>query len=173
MEIWKSILGYEGLYEVSNLGRIKSLGNNKYKKEKILQPTDNGKGYLILSLRKNKTPKPFRVHQLVAMTFLNHKPCGYELVVNHKNFIRHDNRVENLEIVTARENSNRKHLPSSSKYTGVHWNKATKKWRSVMVANGKGISLGSFKNELDASITYECALLGLTHEKDFFFINLD
>lgn len=131
MEKWKDIVNYEGIYEVSNLGNIKSLSrtilrNGKYpylSKERILNKAIDANGYNVVSLYKNGKQKTCKVHQLVAQSFLNHFSLGYEVVVNHINFIKTDNKVENLEIVTARENSNLKHIKSSSKYVGVSWDK--------------------------------------------------
>ena len=108
-EIWKDIKGYEGLYQVSNLGRIKSLerksktkGNVEYiKKEKVLKERFSN-GYVSVILYKNGTKKNFRVHRLVAKAFLvNPKNLPQ---INHINFNRSDNRIENLEWVTAKEN---------------------------------------------------------------------
>jgi len=150
--IWKPIKEFEGLYEVSNNGEIKSLW---YGKERILKATINTGGYLKVNLCKECKAKTRMIHQLVAESFLNHTPNGYKLVVNHINFIKTDNRVENLEIVTNRENTNRKHLKSNSVFTGVSWHKQKKKWQSQIVINGKQIHLGYFTTELEASEAYQ------------------
>ena len=103
-EVWKSIRDYEGLYEVSNLGRVKSLNYRKTGKKKILKNVENNKGYLTVYLTKNGKRKLFQVHRLVAETFIPNpedKPC-----VDHINTIRDDNRVENLRWVTYEENNN-------------------------------------------------------------------
>lgn len=72
MEVWKPIKGYEGLYEVSNMGRVRSLRNNHGNyREKILKQQDNGDGYLQVTLYKDGKAKHFTVHRLVAMAF-----CG-------------------------------------------------------------------------------------------------
>ena len=99
-EIWKDIPNYEGYYQVSNLGRVNSLKNNKTKKDKLLKISIGYDGYFNVGLSKDGVQKRYQVHQLVAIAFLNHKPNGFEKVVNHKNFDKLDNRVENLEIVS-------------------------------------------------------------------------
>lgn len=154
-EEWKDIVGYEEVYQISNLGNIKSL---KFQKEKTLKPQTNTKGYFIVNLYKNKKMKSHQIHQLVAMAFLNHTPCKMELVINHINFDKKDNKVYNLEIVTNRENSNRKHLKSTSKYTGVCFEKDRNKWTAQIKIDGKRVLLGRFSNEIDASNAYQSKL---------------
>jgi len=91
-EIWKDIKDYEGIYQVSNLGNIKSF----YKaKENIKKPTLSNKGYLRVALSKNKKSKKFAIHRLVAKTFLPN-PNNY-LDVNHKDGNKLNNCVDNLE----------------------------------------------------------------------------
>lgn len=99
-EIWKNILGYEN-YQVSNLGRIKSLNYNKTKHSKILKP-DIRKDYLSITLYKNGIRNRFQVHRLVAINFLpniNNFPC-----VNHIDGNKQNNRVDNLEWCTYKQN---------------------------------------------------------------------
>ena len=157
-EIWKDISGYEGYYQVSNLGRVKSLNYNHTKKEKLLHSTENRDMYLRVGLYKNGKPKIKRVHQLVAESFLNHKICRHKLVVNHKDFNKQNNHVDNLEIVTQRENANKKHINSSSRFVGVSWHKENKKWQASIWINGKLKYIGSFTSELEASSAYETEL---------------
>ena len=137
-EIWKDIPNYNGLYQVSNLGRVKSLPKKKYNhkgfyisKERILTLNNDGNyGYLTVVLYKNKIRKTFKVHKLVAMSFLNHNPCGYKLVVDHINDNPLDNRVENLQLITQRENTFKTQGKYTSQYKGVSWCKLTEKWMS-------------------------------------------
>jgi len=96
-ETWKDIPNYEGLYQVSNLGKVKSLLFNK---EKILKTRLSTKGYELINL-KGKT---FRVHTLVANTFLSN-PNNYK-EVNHKNERKADNNVDNLEWCSRKYNCN-------------------------------------------------------------------
>lgn len=98
-EVWRDIEGYEGLYQISNKGRVKSLtfrnGTTYRLKEKILSPTNNGKGYLIIGLCKNTKRKNFYIHRLVAETFLDNKKKLKE--INHIDCDTHNNCVDNLE----------------------------------------------------------------------------
>lgn len=158
-EIWKDIKGYNGDYQVSNLGRVKSL---KWNKERILAININSRGYLLTGLSKNNESKMVQVHQLVAIAFLNHTPNGHKLVVNHINFDKTDNKLVNLEIISNRENTNRKHLNSSSKFVGVSWNKKRKDWMAMININGKATYLGSFKCELSAAKAYQNKLKEIT-----------
>lgn len=107
-ETWKDIEGYEGLYQVSNLGRVKSLSRKVFhcnrvthKEEKILSTINNKNGYVRVEL-SNGNKKKYLVHRLVAQAFIqNNENKKY---VNHINRIKNDNRVENLEWATASEN---------------------------------------------------------------------
>ena len=109
-EIWKDIEGYEGLYQVSNLGRVKSLERynlgikNKYIKERFLKQHPDGKGYLMVWLYKGTKRKTMKVHRLVAKTFIPNPKQKPQ--IDHINAERQDNRVENLRWCTEKENSN-------------------------------------------------------------------
>lgn len=110
-EIWKDIAGYEGLYQVSNFGQVKSLARIKtnkligehFVKEKIMKSRLSPSGYLSIGLTKNGKQIGYRVHRLVAQTFISNPENKAE--VNHKNGIKIDNRIENLEWNTSSENT--------------------------------------------------------------------
>lgn len=97
-EIWKDIKGYEGKYQISNLGRVKSLNYNT----KILKYNSDGHGYLKVILYKNNKRKSHRVHRLVAEAFIPNLEDKNQ--VNHINGNKQDNRAFNLEWCTAKEN---------------------------------------------------------------------
>jgi hypothetical protein len=89
----------------------------------------------------------------MAYTYLNHKPCGYKYVIDHINSVKNDNRLENLRIITHRQNC-LKDRTGKSKYIGVSWDKASEKWRSRIQINGKSKNLGSYNCELKAHYVY-------------------
>lgn len=99
-EIWRDICGYEGLYQVSNFGRVKSL---HFGREKLLKAGVSNTGYANVTLKKNTTKKTFHVHVLVAKAFLPNPDEKRE--VNHIDGDKQNNRVENLEWVTSSENT--------------------------------------------------------------------
>lgn len=110
-ETWKDIPGYEGKYQISNLARVKSLERTRINikgagvfpvREKILKGCIGKEGYPLVSLSKDSQVRHFRIHRLVAIAFIPNpmnKPT-----VNHKNGIRRDTRLENLEWCTNSEN---------------------------------------------------------------------
>ena len=123
-EIWVDIKGYEGLYQVSNQGRVKRLYKNG--KIRILKPSLDNNGYLYVTLSKNNKPKIFKLHRLIAINFIpnpENKPC-----IDHINTIRTDNRVENLRWVTKKENSNNplSKINISKSHTGFKHSDETK-----------------------------------------------
>ncbi len=101
-EIWRNIEGYRNLYKVSNYGRVKSLGNKKNRKEKIISLLKTEKGYLVAPLSKNGKSKRFKVHRLVAIHFIPNPENKPE--VNHIEGIKDDNRSWMLEWCTEEEN---------------------------------------------------------------------
>jgi hypothetical protein len=145
-ERWLPIVGYEGLYEVSDLGRVKSFA--RYKDGKILKPTIYG-GYLRVEL-KDKTNK---IHRLVLQAFL---PIDEFKQVNHMNHIKTDNRLCNLEWCSPSENLRfrKKREGLSSQYIGVCWFKRDKKWRASCCIDSKVIHIGYFDDEHDAGRAY-------------------
>jgi len=164
-EIWSKIPGFPTIYEVSNFGRVRNLNYGRTNKMCLMTQRLDRYGYYKVSI-KNKLKS---VHQLVAMAFLNHTPDGtMNLVINHKDSDRTNNRVDNLEIVTHRQNiyhgaNNRK---SSSKYVGVSLCTGYKnKWICGIRFNNKTYNLGIFKSEEEAGETYEKAKYALENNR--------
>ena len=136
MELWKDIPNYESLYQASNLGRIRSLdhvrknGTNSYiQKGKILKFNKNYSGYYQVRLSKNGIAKTYRVNRLVALTFIDN-PLNKE-TVNHKDGDKLNNKVENLEWATRKEQTNHMHkilgvpYADCSKLVQRRWNNGT------------------------------------------------
>ena len=120
-EIWKDILGYEGIYQVSNLGRIRSVdrvvlyssGKKVFMRGNNLKLRYNNSGYLYVVLSKNQTKSFFLVHRLVANAFISNISNKSE--IDHINAVRDDNRVCNLRWVTKIENRNNIHTKIENK----------------------------------------------------------
>lgn len=163
IEEFRAVKDYEGYYEVSDLGRVKSLerrincplnGSRVYP-PKILKQAVNFGGYLSVHLSKECKVKRYLTHVLEAIAFLGHDPNNTKLEVNHINIIRDCNVLSNLELTTHRTNSNQKHLKSSSRFTGVSWDTARGKWKAGLLAKGKHKFLGRFDIEEEARDAYD------------------
>lgn len=120
-EIWEAIPNYEGLYEISNFGRVKSILRKRMKKdilERILKPQKCTKGYYNVHLSKNSVRKRVWIHRLIAEAFIQNPENKPQ--VNHINAIKTDNSIDNLEWVTAKENTKHAHLAGLCKSTENH-----------------------------------------------------
>ena len=150
IEVWKDIPEFES-YQVSNLGNVKSL---KYGKERILKKPIGAGGYIQVGIYKNKKCSKRTINQLMAIAFLNHKPCGHKMVVDHIDTNKLNNKLYNLQVITNRKNLS-KDRKGTSKYTGVFLAKGRNKWRAMISINGKQKHLGCFVNEKEAAQAYE------------------
>lgn len=160
MEIWEDIVGYEGIYQISSLGRVKSVPrvvNHNYSgiltiKEKIRKPYINkGNGYKYITLSKNGKVSVITIHCLVALAFLDYKLGNRKIVVDHINNIKTDNRLENLQIITNRENSS-KDSKNKTGYTCVY--ESLNKFRVRMIIDKQIVNLGSFNTKEEAYQVY-------------------
>lgn len=131
---WKPIKGYEGLYEVSNDGRIRRLrftnGSHDFEKVRECKQTLNTWGYMTVNLSKNGKGNTKRVHRLVANAFLGES----NLQIDHIDGNKQNNRLDNLEYVTPKENTNRAWKKGIAKYTDERKEKlrkiALEKWKT-------------------------------------------
>lgn len=161
-EVFKDIKGYEGTYQVSDLGNVKRLsskvscGGNKYRtcKERVLKGGVSSSGYKNVTLSKNGSVKTFNIHQLVAWSFISsYKEIG-DKVIDHINNCKKDNRVGNLQVISFREN-NTKDSVNKNGYSGVV--KINNRFFCKIHIQGKQTYLGSFSTKKLAGIKYKKA----------------
>jgi hypothetical protein len=162
------IIGYEGLYSITSFGRVWSyekivrcdLGV-RIVKAKFLKPGLDKRGYLLVAIFKDNKGKSFRVHRLEAITFIPN-PLN-DLQVNHKDGIKTNNRIDNLEWCTDQKNKN--HASENglrpkyhSKYYGVTYHKGerqkNKPWKAYTTMNKKQTHIGYYKTEIEAAQAY-------------------
>lgn len=162
MEEFRDVKGYEGLYQVSNLGSVKSLSrmvNGKASlrrvRERLLKSGLDKSGYQVVVLSKEDYQKTFTIHKLVAIMFLNHTPSGMSEVVDHIDNNKLNNNEKNLQLITTRDNVSKSKTKASSVYTGVYWHKQCKKWAASISINHNRVYLGLFTKEHDAHLAYQ------------------
>ena len=156
-EIWKDIQGYDGYYQVSNFGRIKSLsryvfnGMGDYlKKEKIIKSILSNHGYLVVTLYIENVAKQFLVHRLVATAFVENLFNNEKVI--HIDYEKKNNNSNNLEWATSLESNCHKmsNQKSLSSFIGVSFRKDRNKWISTITINKKLIYLGSYETQEEA-----------------------
>lgn len=158
-EIWKDVPGYVGFYQVSNVGRVKSVqrldANNHIVKEKILKQFNRGTGYKFVVLYKDG-PHNLNVHRLVALAFIPN-PAGLPQI-NHKNENKTDNRFENLEWCTPKYNANygtvKKRISNSRKQSILCKQDAEKRKRPVLQFDLCGKLIARYSSISEAKIAF-------------------
>jgi hypothetical protein len=163
MEIWKDIPNYEGLYQISSLGKVKRLksyvnhwrGGKRVVNEKLLKQKLNRDGYYRTCLCKNNIKETKTIHLLMAYSFFNYK-SRYGYAIDHIDNNKENNNINNLQILTTRENVTKGYLnkKTSSKFTGVTYMKNQNQYQSYIIINNKKKHLGTFDTELEASKAY-------------------
>lgn len=135
-------------YQVSTFGNVLNTKTNK-----LLNPYDNGRGYLFVDLTNNGKRKTIQVHKLVSFAFLEN-PNEYK-EIDHIDQEKTNNRIDNLRWCSRNQNNRniQKRSNTSSKYKGVCWNKSHNKWHSNITLNKKKHNLGYFETEEEA---FEC-----------------
>lgn len=152
-EIWKDIPGYEGLYQISDMGNVKSF---RKPISKLLHQSTTSGGYKCVMLCVKQVQKTISVHRLVGYAFLNLTP---DMDVDHINCNKADNRLCNLRVCTRRQNviyNSEARNRRKSKYVGV--NKNGRKWHACICINGVAGVLGYYKTEEEAGKSYQDAL---------------
>ena len=164
IEIWKAIPKHKG-YEVSNKGRVRSInrimlgkdGINRKFKGRVLSLANNGR--MQASLGNNTKPirnnNPIRVSILVMMAFKGYLNDDSNLVVDHIDNNRSNDDLDNLQIITQRENLSKNRNPISG-FTGV--SKINNKWRAQIAINGTKLIIGAFNTPEEASEAYQTKL---------------
>lgn len=135
---FREIEGYEGLYSVNKKGDVISLLSKKILKKRL-----TACGYHTVALFKNKKRSEYKEHRLVAQAFIPNPEN--KLIINHINRVKNDNRVENLEWVTQREN-----VSHFRKMVGASFHKKCNKWTARIIVNGKMKNLGTFNCQTSA-----------------------
>lgn len=162
IEEWRDIPGYEGLYQASSFGRLKSVEKlikcgplgHTLRREKILKVTKSNTGYLQTRISKNGVGRSFRIHRLITNTFIGGRD---DLPIDHKNRIKTDNRVMNLEYVTHRENVHR-FIKSKKGDLPIGVSKERNGFMSQINYNKKHYRLGVFPTIEKAHAQYEMAI---------------
>lgn len=169
-EVWRQVKGYEGIYEISSFGRVKSLGRYVYYnnsrnyerqkrkvKEIFLKPKTGKDGYKKIECCSVGQTKTKKIHQLVAIAFLNHTPNGNggkTLIIDHIDNDKLNNNVSNLQLTTSRVN-NSKDKNGICDHTGVYLNTTgVKPFYASININGKHKYLGSFNDKKEAHKAY-------------------
>ena len=150
-EIWKPVPGYEGYYQVSSLGNIKS-------KRKLLNPYTNVHGYQVVSLLLKGVRKQWKVHQVVALSFLDYTFKNHGIIIDHIDGCKTNNYLSNLQLISQRENKSKLSKKTGSKYTGVYFQKKSGKYTAMIYVKDKIKYLGLFETEEEASEYYQNAL---------------
>lgn len=143
-EIFTDIPDYDGDYQISNYGTIVSFKSGI---GKILNQSTTTSDYEYVNLCKNGKEKTRPIHVLVAITYLNHRPDGHKLVVDHIDGDKTNNKVSNLQIITHRENIKKR--KDKNKYSGVYPHK--QKWQVKIYVNTKRIHFGLYAEEEEAA----------------------
>ncbi len=154
-EIWKDIEGYEGIYKVSSFGNVMSLKRYGRKESKLLCIVTSKSGYAAVTLCIKQKCAICKVHQLVAYAFLGYKyDKNVDLVIDHIDNNPLNNRLNNLRLITNRENSSKDRPNKTSGHTGVTLDKRCNKWVSKIGYKDRTIVIGSFDiEELDNAIS--------------------
>lgn len=167
IEEWKAIPGYEGAYEASSLGRVRSLervvvmrdGVPRPVRAKVLAQKVMNKSYRGVSLSRGKRQQTFLVHRLVMLAF-----SGYSGHVDHADRDGANNALLNLRPATRKQNQANQGVRknNTSGFKGVSWCRKSQKWTARILLDRRYAFLGSFRSPLDAARAYDRKRLGVS-----------
>lgn len=152
-EEWRDIPDCEGLYKVSNLGRVKNV-----LKQRLISQSQNRHGYLRVNLKCSDVWRNVEVHSIIANAFILNNYSVYDFVADHIDNDKKNNKLSNLQLISSRKNCSKDKTNKTSNYTGVSWCRVKKRWRAQIYINKKNINLGRYKDEIDAHNAYQEAL---------------
>ena len=163
---WIKVLynGFETNVEVTKCGKVRKVKVDFTQRTRHIGEIDfnlikKTRGYSEFSINvKNLGLKKVYVHQLVAAAFLDYKFQGHKMVVDHINSNKENNSLDNLRVITTRENNSKERRIKTGLPTGVCWNKNAKKYMSQIFYNKKAYYLGIYKTIEEASNAYESKL---------------
>jgi hypothetical protein len=155
MEVWKDVVGYEGLYQVSDLGNVRSL---YFGKKKILKSGLSTSGYLSVNLHKDKKQKIHMIHRLVYEAFVGIRSCR-KMVIDHIDNEKSNNKLSNLQYISNRENSSRGKKPKTGE-NNIYLNSGSYLVR--MRVNSEKVSIGTFKTIEEAVLMRDSFLKEIT-----------
>jgi len=168
-EIWKDIKGYEGSYQVSNYGRVKSLNRKSYHRtgykivpKRILKPTPSAGGYMMIKLLMNGKGNTRYIHRLVWDHFGDKPRNGSKLQIDHIDNDKLNNCIDNLQLLTQRQNTTKAYImkQTSSQFIGVSPHGSG--WMAQITIKGRALYLGTFHTEIEASEAYQKKLSEIT-----------
>jgi hypothetical protein len=155
LEEWRDIKGFEGLYQVSNTGLVRSLSResrkkNRFVKEKLLSVKNQKGWYLTTRIRDNNGIwRTKRIHRLVYETFVGDISKGY--TIHHKDFNCQNNRLENLEILSTKEHTKKHREANPNILEGIRTYNKYVRTNPILQYSMDGILLGVFSNAKEAS----------------------
>jgi hypothetical protein len=161
-EIFKKVEGYNGKYAISNLGVVKR-SPWVFTKPKSLNVINNNKGFDYVNLIKGERSKRIMIHELMVVSFIDpkYKP-NKNKIINHINSIKTDNRLSNIEIITALQYKNKDIKPVvklvKKKHIGVTWLRVRKKWMVEALIGGNRHYIGCYKTEQEGIEAYNKAV---------------
>jgi hypothetical protein len=167
IETWKDVSGFEGYYQISDTGLVKSIRNYHRSSDIILKQDIDRDGYSLVCLSKNSKKKNYRIHRLVWDAFGKGERNGKKIIIDHIDENKGNNNISNLQLLTTRDNVTKYFKTQTRKYNlPVGVRNHGKKYQTTIWANGKHKALGTFPTIEIASQIYEQEKLRITRQQN-------